>query len=127
MSQVDQKDQAEQEKEHRTEESDVVAVDEEEAFRDEERQHDEPDPEQDFWTPESILNSGATISRGLDAEKQESEDQVEETKAEVDAVNCDPTVTFLSVAFDFHVVESQVLQLLEGPWSEHDPGDDRVD
>lgn len=127
MRQVDQKNETQQKEEHGAEESDIVAIDEEEAFRDEERHDDEPDPEQDFWTPETVLNGSTAISRGLHAKEQEGEDEVEETETEVDAVDRDPTVAFLSIAFDIHIVESQVLQFFKCPRCEHNPGNDRVD
>lgn len=127
MCQIDEKNQTQQEEEHGAEESNIIAVDEEEAFRNEERHDNEPNPEEHFWSPEAILKGGAAIPGCLHAKEQEGENQVEETETEVDAMDRDPTVTFLSIAFDFHIVEGQVLQFFECPGSQHNPGNDRVD
>lgn len=127
MREVDQKDQSQKKEKHGAEEGNIVAVDKEEGFGDEEGHHHKRDPEHNLWTPEAILNRGTAISGCLDTQKQEGENQVEESKPKVDAVDRHPTVTFLPVASDLHIIEGQVLQLLECPRGEHNPGNNGVD
>lgn len=68
MCQVDQEDQSEKEEECGSNEGNIVAPDEEETFRNEERQDDESQPGDDLRTPETILYGGTRILRGVDAE-----------------------------------------------------------
>ena len=127
MRKIHQQDQAQKEEEHGAEESDVVAVHKEEGFGDEERHDNKCQPEDNLRSPESILKSGATIPSILHTKEQEGENQVEETETEVDAMHSHPAVTFLAVASNFHIIESQMLQFIQCPWREHDPGSNRVD
>lgn len=55
MSEINEQDQAEEEEEHGAYESDVLAPDLEEGFRDEECQDDESQPDKDLGTPVSVL------------------------------------------------------------------------
>jgi hypothetical protein len=86
-----------------------------------------PREEHDLRAPETILEGCTTITGVFDAEEEECEDQVEETETEIDAMNCNPTVTFLAVAFDFHIIQSKMLQFLHCPWRKHNPRDDGID
>lgn len=74
MRKVHQKDQTQKQEEHGAEEGDIVAVDEEEGFGNEERHDDKGHPEDDLRTPISILESGASIFRAFNPEKQKGQD-----------------------------------------------------
>lgn len=52
---------------------------------------------------------------------------MEETQCEVDSLDCDISIASLSFAGDTHVVECEVLKLLDSPWCEHHPRENRVD
>lgn len=52
---------------------------------------------------------------------------MEEAKAEIDSMNGHPTITLFAVTSYFHVIEGHMLEFLECPRSEHDPGHDGID
>jgi hypothetical protein len=52
---------------------------------------------------------------------------VEKAQSEIDAVHSKPAVTLTRRTIDFDIVESKVLELVDGPWREHYPGEYRVD
>ena len=55
MGKIHEEDKSEQDEEHSTDESNIVAPEAEEAFRNEECQDNEGEPDDDFGTPISIL------------------------------------------------------------------------
>ena len=52
---------------------------------------------------------------------------MEETEGKVNTMDRDPAVTFLPVASNLHIIQCQMLQFLQSPWREHNPGEYRVD
>lgn len=52
---------------------------------------------------------------------------MEERKAKIYAVNRHPSVTFLPVTSDLHIIQGQVLQFLQCPGGKHNPGHNGVD
>lgn len=52
---------------------------------------------------------------------------MEETEGKVDTMDRDPAMTFLPVASNLHIIQCQILQFFQSPWSEHNPGDYGVD
>lgn len=52
---------------------------------------------------------------------------MEQAKREVDAMDSHPASTFFTIAPNFHVIQSQVLQLFERKGGKHYPRNDRVD
>lgn len=52
---------------------------------------------------------------------------MKETESEVDSLDSDITIALFALAGDVHVIQRKMLQLLEGPWCEHQPGDNRVE
>lgn len=71
MCQVNQQDQSQQDKEHCSNEGDVVTPNLEEALRDKECQHHKDKPNNDFGTPISILQPGATLFGRLDTNEED--------------------------------------------------------
>jgi len=52
---------------------------------------------------------------------------VEEAESKVDTVNSSEAITGLAVAGDCGEVEQDVLEFLDGPVGEHDPGQQRIE
>lgn len=127
MSKVDQQNEAEQEEEHSAKKGEVFAPDNEETVRNEEADDDEPNPSQELGSPESVLYGRASILGRPDTKEDNSKKSVKESKGKVKTLHSDVSIARLSVAAEIEVVESEVLQLLEGPVCEHEPGKDRVD
>lgn len=69
MGKIDQEDQAENEEKHAAKEGDVVAPELEERVGNEEGDHDEGEPGDDFRAPVAILQSGARVLGRGDAEE----------------------------------------------------------
>lgn len=69
MREIDEEDKAKQEEQHRADEGNVVAVDQEEPLRDEEGHDHETDPENDLRTPEPILQGCSAIFGCPDTEE----------------------------------------------------------
>ena len=69
MRQVHQKDQAEEDEDHCSDECKVFAPHLEEGLWDEECHDHECEPDDDLRPPISVLQGSAAISRGLDAEE----------------------------------------------------------
>lgn len=61
MCQVDKEDESQQKEQHRTDEGNVMTVDEEERLGNEEGHDHEGDPQYNLRTPESILKRCAAI------------------------------------------------------------------
>ena len=51
---------------------------------------------------------------------------MEECKRKVDSLNSDISVAGLPLAFDTHIVKCKVFELVQRPWREHQPREDRV-
>lgn len=52
---------------------------------------------------------------------------MEHAEGEVDPMNSNPSIAIPFRTGDLHVIESQVLQLVDSPWCEHNPGQDGVE
>lgn len=127
MCKVDEKDEAEEQKEHGADEGEVVAPDEEEALGDQEGEEDQEKPDNDLWSPITVLDGGAAVAGIVDTEEQGSVDGMEDTKCELDAVDSDEAVALLAETGYREEVESQMLELLDRPRRKHDPRQDGVE
>ena len=127
VGQIDEQNQANEQEETGSNHGKVVAPDDEERVGDEEGEDDHADPSKNLGAPEAVLDLGAAILGGADADEHEGHEDVEEAEGEVDALDGDEAVALLAVALDVDVVQGELGQLLHGPVGEHDPRDDRVD
>jgi len=127
MSQVYQENEAEKQEQHSADQSDIVAPDDEEAVRNQEGDDDQSDPGNYLGTPEAVLDSRSLVACVLDANEQQGHDGVEKSESKVDAVNSSEAIAGLAVAGDGGEVEQDVLEFLDGPVGEHDPGQERVE
>lgn len=127
MCEVNEEDEAEEQEEHSANQGEVVAPDEEEAFRDEEGEDDQEQPGYDLWSPVPVLDGSAAITSAVDAKEDDSQDGVEHTERKLDTVDGDEAVALLAEAGYREVVEGQMLELLDCPGREHDPREDAVD
>lgn len=121
VREIHEEDETKQQEEHRADESDVVAVDEEERFGNEERHDQKSDPDNHFRTPVSVLQGCSAISRCPDTEKQERHDEMKQPQSEVDPMNSHPTIALFTIASNLHIIKGHMLQFLQRPRCEHDP------
>ena len=77
MRQVDQQYKAKKQEQYGAHERDVITPDFEEAVGYKEGGHDQAQPDDDFGSPESILNRRALVSRVVDPQKQNRHDEME--------------------------------------------------
>lgn len=121
MSQVDQENESKKQEQDSANQSDIVAPDDEEAIGNQEGNDNETDPGDQLGTPEAVLDSRSLVASVLDANKQESHDEVEKAQSEVDTVDSSEAIAGLAVAGDCSEVEQDMLEFLDGPVGEHDP------
>lgn len=127
MSQVDQENETKEQEQDSTDQSDIVAPEDEESVRDQEGDDNETNPSDQLGPPETILNSRSLVACVLDANQQESHDEVEEAESKVDTVDSGKAIAGLAVAGDCSEVEQNMLEFLDSPVGEHDPGQERVE
>lgn len=127
MRQIHQQYQSQQQEQYRTHQRDIVPPDLEEAVRDQEADHNQPQPRNDLRSPESVLNRRARIFRRIYPQQHDRQHGMEQSQGEVDAVYSGEPEAFVPGAVDGDVVEQDALQLLDGPGGEHQPGQHRVD
>lgn len=109
MRQVYQEDEAENQEQHGTDQSDIVAPEHEEAVRDEEGKDNQTEPGYDLGPPESILNTGTRILRGSYAHQESSENEVEESEGEVDPMYGEPSVTLSGWTVNLDIIQHEML------------------
>lgn len=127
VCQVDQQDQSQEEEQDGAAQSDIISPHLEEAVGDEEAHDDQSQPHENLGTPPAVLNPRSTVLGRGDAEEEEGEDEVEEAEREVDAVHGREPEAVVTRAVDGHVVEEDALELVDGPWSEQYPREERVE
>lgn len=127
MSQVDKENESKKQKQDGTDQSDIVAPDDEEAVGDQEGDDDKSDPCNDLGAPEAVLDGRSLVACVLDADEQESHDEVENTESKVDTVDSSEAIAGLAVTGDGGVIKQDMLEFLDGPVGEHDPGQERVE
>ena len=66
---VHEQDQAQEQEQHGTAESDIIAPDFEESVRNQEGEDDKAQPRNDLRSPEAILDRRATVFRAVDTEE----------------------------------------------------------
>ncbi|CAG8571471.1 7424_t:CDS:2, partial [Scutellospora calospora] len=115
MRKVYQQDQAKEQEQDGTTESDVVTPDLEESVRDEESEDDQAQPCDDLGSPKAILNRRTAVFRAVDAEQQDGVDGMEAAESEVDAVDSGEAEALFSGTVDGDIVEEDALELLDGP------------
>lgn len=127
VCEINEQDKSDKEEEDGADKSDIVAPDGEEGVGNQESDDDEANPCDQLGTPEAVLDSRSLVSGVADSDEEKSEDKVEETESEVDAVDGSESITLLAGARDGGIVQQYFLQLLDGPIGEHDPGQQRVE
>lgn len=121
MGEINQQDEAEEKEEDGSNQRKVVAPDDEEAVRNEEGDDNKSDPGNKLRSPKAILQSRPLVPCAVNAYEEESHDEVEEAKGEVDALNGDEASACSSITGDGSVVQEGVLELFDRPISEHYP------
>ena len=121
VCEIDKQDQAKEQEQHGSEESNIVAPDLEESVRNQECQDDQAQPCDNLRSPKSILNRRTTIFRAVDTKQQYGVDGVEAAESEVDAVNSGKAEALLAGAVDGDIVEENALELLDGPVGHGEP------
>lgn len=105
MGEIDKEDEAEKEKEHGTDEGEIVAPDEEEAFGDKESDDNQEKPGDDLGSPVPVLNSSSSITGVVDTNKDDGQDSMEDAKRKLDTVDSDEAVALFAEAGYRKVVE----------------------
>ena len=118
---VYQQDQAKEQEQDGTTESDVVSPNLEECVRDEESEHDQAEPCDNLRSPEAVLDRCATVFRAVDSEEQDGVDGVEAAESEVHTVNSGKAEALFSGAVDGDIVKEDTLELLDGPVGHGEP------
>ena len=127
MRQVDEQNQSEQQEQDRPHQRNVIPPYFKEPIGNQERRHNQPQPDDDLGPPESVLDGSALVSRVVDADQQHGHGQMEDSEGEVDAMHRREAETRVSRAADRDVVEEHALELLDRPVGEHEPGQEAVD
>ena len=118
---VHKQDQTEQQEQHGTAESNIVAPDFEESVRNQECEDNQAQPRNNLRSPKSILNRRTTVFRAVDSEEQNGVNGVEATESEVDAVDSGEAKALFSGAVDGDIVKEDALELLDGPVGHGEP------
>ena len=118
---VYQQDQAKEQEQDGTAESDIVTPNLEECVRDEESEDDQAEPCDNLGSPEAVLNRCATVFRAVDTKEEYSVNSVEAAESEVDAVNSGEAEALLAGTVDSDIVQENALELLDGPVGHGEP------
>lgn len=127
VCQIHQQDQSQKQEENGAYKCNIVAPDLEETVWDQEAEHNQAQPDDNLGSPEAILQRGSGVLGGVDTDQQDGQYEVEQAQRKVDAMHGGKAKAFVSEAVHHDIIQQNVLQLLDGPFGEHDPRQQRVE
>ena len=121
MRKVNEQDQAQKQEQDRAYECNIIAPRNEEAVWNQECDDNQHQPAYYLGSPESVLDGCALVLGRLDTQQHEGEQEMERAERKVHAMHSYEAIAVFAITRYRHVVEREVLELLDSPVREHKP------